>query len=125
MHLSPCTHPTPCLVDAACGVLVAPVVQKLQVMCEADENPKFLQTEVGASEMASPMTGISRFHETFKHVEGRALNAVTEQESLAAREALQCRYQPEDEAVVGLQRRTGRSGLVPCATATTAWTRLV
>ena len=117
-------HPTPSLVDAACGVFVAPVVQEPQVVREADEKPELLQTEVGTSEMASTMTGIGRFHETFKHIECCALDAVTEQESLAARETLQGRYQPEDEAVVGLQRRTGSSGSVRCA-ATTALIRLV
>ena len=50
--------------------------------------------------------GVGGFDQALQHVEDNALNAAAEQEPLAAGKALHRRHQPQQEAVVGFQRRT-------------------
>lgn len=56
-------------------------------------------------QVVAAAAGVGGLDQAFKHVQRRVLDAVAEQELLAARKALQGRHQPDHEAVVRLQRR--------------------
>ena len=87
-------------------MFVAPRVEKAQIVGEAKEEAQFLDPQIGAGEMRAAPAGVSRLDEGVEHVERGRLDAVSEQELLPAREALHGGHEPEEEAVMRLQRRT-------------------
>ena len=54
-------------------------------MGQAEEETKLLDAEVGPGEGGLPAPGVGGLHEGFQHVERGPLNAVAEEEALAAR----------------------------------------
>ena len=109
--LSPRADLAPGLVESACRMLVAARVQVAEVHGEADEEPQLLDAEVGAGQVGFPFPGVGRIDEGFEDVQGGALDAVAEEELLAAGEALQRGDEPQQEAVPGFECGAGLGGL--------------
>ena len=55
---------------------------------------------------------VGRLDERFEHVERECPNAIADRELVAARKLLETRRQPDNEAVVCLQRGPGSPGIV-------------
>lgn len=55
---------------------------------------------------------VRRLYQPLEHIESGSLDAVAEHEPVAARETFDRWDQPQDQAVVALQGRTGRPGVV-------------
>ena len=75
-------------------------------MGEAEEETQFLNAQIGAGEMRAAPAGVGRLDEGVEHVERGCLDAVSGQEFLPARKAFHGGNEPEEEAVMRLQRRT-------------------
>ena len=100
----PCADLAPGLVEGTGGVLVAARVQVLQVHGEADEEAQLLDAEVGAGEVRFPVPGVGRLDEGFEDVQGAVLDAVAEEELVAAGEALQRGDELQNEAGPSFER---------------------
>lgn len=87
-------------------VFVTAVVYILQVPGQPQQKPQFLNAQVGPGQVRVAPFGVGRLNEGFQHVQGGALNPVAQHKLLAARKAIHGRHQPQQKAIMRLQRRS-------------------
>ena len=66
---------------------------------QPEQESQLLQAQVGTGEVLVALPSASGLYQGFEHVQRGALDAVAQQNFVAAREALHCRHQPQEEAV--------------------------
>lgn len=82
MRLGPAADQPADLVYGAGGVLVTAHIQMALLEGEAEKEPQFLQTEIGAQQMSAPVARVGRLDQRLQHVERGGLDAIAEQELL-------------------------------------------
>ena len=81
-----------------------------QVVDHAPEQALLFQQQVGALQLGARAALVLGLDQHLQQVQRQALQTVTQQEALAARELLEHRHQPGDEQQGALQRRPGAHG---------------
>jgi hypothetical protein len=78
----------------------------MQLGADTEQEAQFFETEVGVAQWALTRLAVRRFDQALEDVERRRLHAVAEQELLAARQLVERRDQPDDEAEHRFERRS-------------------
>ena len=94
--------PPPC--EAPRRALVTAGIQVVQVRSEPAQEARLLDAEVGAGQVGVALPSVGGLDESFEHVEDDALDAVAEEELLAAGKSLQRGDEPQQEVVPGFER---------------------
>ena len=109
-------HPSPDLpsglIEASTSVFVASRVKVSKVVGETHEEPELLDSQVGPRQGRPSASSVCGLQERFQDIERGTLNTVAEEETLGPREPVEGGHQPQDKAVVEVQRRTGLAGPV-------------